>query len=350
MYYFIHLYSCFISDIRVFFGVFLGPILALVLFNMVVFVIVLRVLLHHCRRKVGDLVKMKKAQATFRTFISVVLISFMFGLQWVFGAFTISKASVVFQWLFVIFSTLQGFFLFLYFCVFTDDAREEWLNLLSCGRRKGRKRAVSLSVGNRREKNSASSYSTSHNPESSTLRRGVHSSSISGDSIVEKDPRQMRNILLAMPTSISEDIQSEVIENKTADDALDNTSDQTVDLVSDHPTDLEPPSKAPMFEVPEHVIERRRFTFHRNPAANSPSKAPMFEVPEHVTERRRFTFHCNPAANSPTLDNLNPKRKDKGNDEASLPSVTDFGELTQLTDLTILTNSDVSGAEDITCV
>jgi hypothetical protein len=189
----------------------------------------------------------------------------------------------------------------------------------------------------------------------------------------------MRNILLAMPTSISEDIQSEVIENKTADDALDNTSDQTVDLVSDHPTDLEPPSKAPMFEVPEHVIERRRFTFHRNPAANSPSKAPMFEVPEHVierrrftfhrnpaanspskapmfevpehvTERRRFTFHCNPAANSPTLDNLNPKRKDKGNDEASLPSVTDFGELTQLTDLTILTNSDVSGAEDITCV
>ena len=321
MYYFFHLYSCFISDIRVFFGVFLGPILALVLFNMVVFVIVLRVLLHHCRRKVGDLVKMKKAQATFRTFISVVLISFMFGLQWVFGAFTISKASVVFQWLFVIFSTLQGFFLFLYFCVFTDDAREEWFNLLSCGRRKGRKRAVSLSVGNRREKNSASSYSTSHNPESSTLRRGVHSSSISGDSIVEKDPRQMRNILLAMPTSISEDIQSEVIENKTADDALDNTSDQTVDLVSDHPTDLEPPSKAPMFEVPEHVIERRRFTFHRNPAANSP-----------------------------TLDNLNPKRKDKGNDEASLPSVTDFGELTQLTDLTILTNSDVSGAEDITCV
>ena len=317
---FFKLCSCFISDVRVFFGVFLGPVLALVLFNMVVFVIVLRVLLRHCYRKVSDMRKAKRAQATFKTFISVVLISFMFGLQWIFGAFTIAEASVAFQWLFVIFSTLQGFFLFLYFCVFTEEAREEWFNLLSCGRRKGRKRATSTSQANRRDKSSCSTYSTSKGSQSNTLKRGVQSStSISGETTLEMDPRSMKSILLAMPSPISECRESEIIENKAADDVLVNTSDEKVDMASDHSTDLEASRKV----------------------------MPQFEVPEHVLERRRFTFHSNPAVTSPTLDNMNSKKNDKDDDEASLPSTTDCGELTQQTDLTILTNSDASSAEDV---
>ena len=247
--------SCFISDIRVFFGAFLGPILALVLFNLVVFVLVLRVLIKHTCRKVADLEKKKKAQGTIKTFISIISISFMFGLQWVFGAFTIEEASVVFQWLFVVLSTLQGFFLFLFFCVFTEEAREEWLNLFSCGRRKKKKRGVGvISSQGRRDRNTGSTYLTSKNVQSDTLRRGVLPS-ISSDTTVEMDPREKRrSTLLAMPASISEGKETVFVNEIVVPSYV---SDEKVDLASDHFTDLD--------DAPVEIDD----VFRCNPAASS---------------------------------------------------------------------------------
>ena len=59
----------------------------------------------------------------------------LFGLTWLFGAFTVREASVVFQTLFAIFNSLQGFFIFLFFCVFGREGRELWLKVLCCGRK-----------------------------------------------------------------------------------------------------------------------------------------------------------------------------------------------------------------------
>ena len=59
----------------------------------------------------------------------------LFGLTWLFGAFTVSGASIVFQTLFVIFNSLQGFFIFLFFCVFGREGRELWLKVLCCGKK-----------------------------------------------------------------------------------------------------------------------------------------------------------------------------------------------------------------------
>ena len=64
---------------------------------------------------------------------------FLFGLTWLFGALTItgfgdSRASTAFQILFVILNAFQGFFIFLFFCVFSKDARESWMEVFSCGR------------------------------------------------------------------------------------------------------------------------------------------------------------------------------------------------------------------------
>ena len=133
-----------------FFGVFLGPILALVLLNTIVFVLVIRVLVKHSARKLKDANISKKLQGTFKTLISIMSIMFMFGLQWLFGALTIAQASLAFQWLFVIFSTLQGFFLFLFFVVLGKETRDEWLNVFTCGKRKkGRKRGPSVSQGSK---------------------------------------------------------------------------------------------------------------------------------------------------------------------------------------------------------
>ena len=62
MYYFIMFYhfSCFFDHIGVWFGVFLGPIFAIILFNIVVFVLVVRVLLKHSKRKTVQASEKKK--------------------------------------------------------------------------------------------------------------------------------------------------------------------------------------------------------------------------------------------------------------------------------------------------
>ena len=151
--------SCFISDIRVLYGLFLAPLLAVLLFNTVVFVMVTVVLIKHTRKKLSK-DGTNKTQGTIKAIISVFSVMLMFGLSWLFGALSIDRASIFFQWLFLIFNTLQGFFLFIFFCVLGSDAREEWLNLLSCYRRK-KKHTHSVITHSR----------GSHAPKSSTTKR-----------------------------------------------------------------------------------------------------------------------------------------------------------------------------------
>ena len=171
-------FSCFFDHIGVWFGVFLGPIFAIILFNIVVFVLVVRVLLKHSKRKIVQASEKKKYTGTIKTLISIVSIMLMFGLSWLFGAFTISGASIVFSWLFVISNSLQGFFLFLFFCVVGKDARDEWKSLFTCGQSKKKKRRSTIMRGTMRNKTSrsgltADSFLTSH--RSGTVRKAVQS-------------------------------------------------------------------------------------------------------------------------------------------------------------------------------
>ena len=162
-----------------FFGVFLGPIFAIILFNMVVFVLVIRVLLKHAKKKMGAK-DGKKYKATLKTLISVASVMLMFGLTWVFGALTIGAASIAFQWLFVIFNSFQGFLLFIFFCIIGQDAREEWIKFLSCGKYTKIKivaYGTTSQAGGRREsapfsrqRATGSTYMTSHARSNTLLR------------------------------------------------------------------------------------------------------------------------------------------------------------------------------------
>ena len=131
-------FSCFIGDRRVFFGAFLGPILAVLLFNFVISVMVVTVLLRHMRNTMGRMKGQMNQKTTVRLLISIMGIVFLFGLTWVFGALTISDASLPFQIIFVVTNGFQGFFIFLFLCVFSNDARELWVEFLSCGRCKSK--------------------------------------------------------------------------------------------------------------------------------------------------------------------------------------------------------------------
>ena len=133
--------SCFVSDPAVFFGAFLGPIFAILLFNIVVFVLVIGVIIKHARYTLDRAEEQMDMKTTIRLLIGIAKIMSLFGLTWLFGALTVTgfgdaRASTAFQVLFVICNAFQGFFIFLFFCVFSKDGRESWLELLSCGRYK----------------------------------------------------------------------------------------------------------------------------------------------------------------------------------------------------------------------
>ena len=130
--------SCFIFDPAVFFGAFLGPIFAILLFNSVIFIMVIKILIKHTWNARGHTKEQMSKKVAIRLLMSIASVMFLFGLTWLFGALTVtgfgdSRASTAFQFLFVILNAFQGFFIFLFFCVFSKDARDSWLELLSCG-------------------------------------------------------------------------------------------------------------------------------------------------------------------------------------------------------------------------
>ena len=132
-------HSCFISDRAVFFAAFLGPIFAILIFNVVIFVLVIGVLVKHIQNKLDRTNEQMNMKTAIRLFISIAGIMFLFGLTWFFGALTVTglsdtTASTAFQVIFVICNAFQGFFIFFFLCVFNKDARDLWLELLSCGR------------------------------------------------------------------------------------------------------------------------------------------------------------------------------------------------------------------------
>ena len=148
----------------------------MLLFNIVVFVMVTVVLIKHTKKKLAK-DGTKKAQGTVKAIISVFSVMVMFGLSWLFGALSIDDGAIFFQWPFVILNTLQGFFLFIFFCVIGKDAREEWLNLLSCYRRKKKQKqsAASHSRSSQVPKSTSTKYTdlTTRYAQSYTIRRSA---------------------------------------------------------------------------------------------------------------------------------------------------------------------------------
>ena len=127
--------SCFISNIAVFFGAFFGPVIALMVFNTVIFVTVIAVLIKHSRKTRIKRKDGSKLKSTLRHLINILGIVSVFGLTWLFGAFTVTnKTRLSFLILFVLFSSFQGFFVFIFLCVINKNARETWILFLTRGR------------------------------------------------------------------------------------------------------------------------------------------------------------------------------------------------------------------------
>ena len=136
MWFFVHC-SCFINHIGVFFGAFLGPIFLIILFNLVIFIIVIIITVRNSisrnKYQINDRKTHIPPKETCKLIISLSGIMTLLGLTWVLsvftsvGASTNPDASFALQFLFVLFNSLQGFFLFFFFVILSSDARTAWL-------------------------------------------------------------------------------------------------------------------------------------------------------------------------------------------------------------------------------
>ncbi|NXH10982.1 AGRG2 protein, partial [Bucco capensis] len=118
---------CWIKSRIVFYITAVGYFCLIFLINISMFVVVL---IQLCRIK-----KKKQLGAQRKTSIqdlrSVAGLTFLLGITWGFAFFTVNE---VFTYLFTIFNTLQGFFIFIFYCVTKENVRKQWRRYLCCGK------------------------------------------------------------------------------------------------------------------------------------------------------------------------------------------------------------------------
>nr|XP_056717777.1 adhesion G-protein coupled receptor G2 [Euleptes europaea] len=121
---------CWIKNNIVFYITVVGYFCVIFLLNISMFIVVL---IQLCRIK-----KKKQLGAQRKTSIqdlrSVAGLTFLLGITWGFAFFAWGPVNLVFMYLFAIFNTLQGFFIFIFYCVVKENVRKQWRRYLCCGK------------------------------------------------------------------------------------------------------------------------------------------------------------------------------------------------------------------------
>ncbi|XP_078701916.1 adhesion G-protein coupled receptor G7-like [Branchiostoma floridae x Branchiostoma belcheri] len=115
---------------------FLIPAGLILLFNLLVFILVMTKLVREEKKQKGLRGAAADANKVDRQWIILQIrragsIMALFGLTWLFGFFVIDDARTVFAYLFCIFNTLQGLFIFIFHCVMREDMTK-WRKKLTC--------------------------------------------------------------------------------------------------------------------------------------------------------------------------------------------------------------------------
>ncbi len=130
--------SCFISHSVVFYASFLGPIAGILIFTLILFFVAFMIILRYSAKERRTKRKLKRRRAAVRTIFTIIAVLTVLGLTWLFGAFTVLRASVYTEYLFVIFNSLLGLNIFLIFVVFAKETRNLWLVTCGCKEKKSK--------------------------------------------------------------------------------------------------------------------------------------------------------------------------------------------------------------------
>ncbi|XP_070568336.1 adhesion G-protein coupled receptor G6-like isoform X2 [Ptychodera flava] len=112
---------CWLSDMA-FYISFLAPFCLVLLFNLIVFCLIIYQI---CRLNSRTSTPNEKYSYVSRLRAAIALMVLL-GLTWIFAFFAIGQASLLFNYLFAIFNSLQGLFIFVFHCAMKKDVRAWW--------------------------------------------------------------------------------------------------------------------------------------------------------------------------------------------------------------------------------
>ncbi|CAL1541098.1 unnamed protein product [Lymnaea stagnalis] len=101
------------------FWAFVGPVLLVFLVNLIILIVVIKVM------QTSHWMKEKKKRSRVMSVIRSICVLFpLMGLTWIFGVLSVNHDTVVFQYLFAIFNSLQGLFIFIFHCLLHYQIRD----------------------------------------------------------------------------------------------------------------------------------------------------------------------------------------------------------------------------------
>ncbi|UYV65989.1 hypothetical protein LAZ67_3006074 [Cordylochernes scorpioides] len=106
---------------------FVGPVIFIVLANFVFLSIALYMMCKHSGMMTSVKSKDQTKLSSIKTWVrGAVVLVFLLGLTWSFGLFYLNEQSVIMAYLFVIFNSLQGLFIFIFHCIYNDKVQKEY--------------------------------------------------------------------------------------------------------------------------------------------------------------------------------------------------------------------------------
>lgn len=121
--YFFCFFSCILTGIPMYAAIF-GPVLFIIAINFIIYGFVLYSMKH-----ARALISADKRTTSYESVRMALAVLVLLGLTWVFGALAIGSARIVFEYLFCIFNSLQGFFIFVFHCLRQKDVQRQWIAL-----------------------------------------------------------------------------------------------------------------------------------------------------------------------------------------------------------------------------
>ena len=103
-----------------FYIAYLAPIVIIIVINLVILFLAYRSLSEESRlQKSSHMEKITKVRIA-------ASLSVLLGTTWIFGLFAVGKLTLTFQIIFCLFNSLQGLFIFIFYCARNTDAQNEW--------------------------------------------------------------------------------------------------------------------------------------------------------------------------------------------------------------------------------
>ncbi|XP_060084150.1 adhesion G-protein coupled receptor G6-like [Ylistrum balloti] len=159
---------CWLNPIP-FYGAFLAPVLLILVLNTIAFVLVTRQLFGMSSKKITKSDK-SSTVSRLRGAVGVVI---LLGLTWVFAIFAVGGiGGIIIQYLFTILNSLQGLFIFIFYCFLHKEARKNWARTLPCCDASDEKGSTQTSKGEKGKK-----YTPGYNSSSSPSSRNGTASS-----------------------------------------------------------------------------------------------------------------------------------------------------------------------------